>query len=327
MAEPEPLAKDDRPIAYVEGHRPVYRASACGGCLRALVAARLGFDPVEPPEFLATAAREGERLESFIVEDLERDGWRVSGRQEPIEVEFPAFVIRGHIDGVAEREDAGPRLLEVKTMSRRRFEQWRRHGFAAFPRYAAQASVYHHAMGLPLLYAVRNRDTGETDVRLLPSPPLPFDQVKRKLLEAEVWARKGRMPSCDYQPGSMERRVCPYAYLCDGGDAKEEAKAAGVILDWNLLAIREWARRYVAAREQEMAAAALKDEAREQIVHLLGGEAKVDALGYKVSLTKRVRRGLDTARLEADFGQALDPYRTTTEYTALTVTPPKAEST
>lgn len=326
MAEAE-LAKDNRPIAYIEGHRPVYRASACGGCIRALVAARIGFDSIEPPEFVTAAAAHGEALEPMIVERLSRKGMQIHSRQREVEIEAPAWVIRGHIDGIANIEGAGEHVLEVKTMSRRRYGLWRGHGLAAFPRYSAQVAVYHYALQLPILYAVVNRDTGEMDVVRLLQPPVPFESVRAKLNLAEVWARKGKLPDCDYPRGSMERRVCPYAYLCDSAEAKEEAEEAsqetGTVIEWDTLAIREWARRYLEAREAEVAAAALKDEARERLASLLGGEGKAEVPGYRVSLQKRARKGFDTAALEKAFGSALDPYRTVTEYLALTVTPTK----
>ena len=323
MAEP---AKDEHPIAYIEAGKPVYRASACGGCIRALVAARLGFDPVEAPEFLARAAEAGSALENVMIEELQASRISVHSRQKEIEIEAPAWVIRGHIDGIAETEQ-GPHVAEFKTMSGRRFATWKRHGFAAFPRYAAQLSAYHHALNLPILFMAMNRDSGETDMLRLPTPPIPFAEVRQKLNTAEVWARKGRLPACDYERGSIERRVCPYAYLCGGEDAKEEQRASGVTIQWDEVAVREWAKRYVAAREQEMAAAALKDEARATLLDLVGVGRKVQALGYTVSVVVRERHGYDTKRLEADFGEKLAPYRTSTEYTAVTVQPPKGDET
>lgn len=321
---PETLANDSRPIAYLDAGRPVYRASACGGCLRSLVASRLGFTPVEAPEFMSRAAVEGSRHEPWVIEDLRNLGWEVDSRQEEVEVEAPAFVIRGHIDGTAAKVGER-RVLEVKTMSGRRYSDYLRHGLAKFPRYSAQVAVYHHAKGLPILYAVKNRDSGALDVRALPEPPVEFEEVRRRLLLAEVHARKGALPSCDYEPKSFERRICPFSYLCDGGDSKEEAAVEGRVLDWDRLSLREWAKRYLDAKAQEDAASALKDKAREEIANRLtaAGVPKASVDGYSVSLSTRTRKWIDTARLEADFGKTLDPYRTETTYGALTVRGPK----
>lgn len=322
---PETLPSDDRPVAYLDAGRPVYRASACGGCLRALVASRLGFSPVEVPEFMSRAAVEGSRHEPWVVEDLGAQGWVVDGRQEEVEIESAAFAIRGHIDGTAAK-DGTNHLLEIKTMSGRRYADYLRHGVGHFPRYAAQIAVYHEAKKLPILYAVKNRDSGALDLRVLPEPPVSYEDIRRRLLLAEVHARKGQLPACDYAPRSFERRICPFSFLCDGADAREEAASEGRVLDWATLSLKEWAKRYLDAKAQEDAAKALKEKAREELTGRLteAGVSKAAAGEYSVALSTRTRKGLDTAKLEADFGPKLDPYRTETTYGALTVKGPKS---
>lgn len=208
-----PNRDDERRLVYVKNGRAVYRASAVGACLRALTAARLGYEPGEKPEYLLLAAREGKRHEEWIVEELIEEGWRIARRQEEVAVRLPAFDIVGHIDGVAAWGGDGLRrwhLLEIKTMSRFQYAAFVRQGFSAFLGYAAQVAVYHRALGgPPILYVVKCRDTGETRKIRMPEPPMPFEQVYDRLLEVEVLARQGEL--ADVVPGC---RPCEYSYLC-----------------------------------------------------------------------------------------------------------------
>ncbi|MGC9030085.1 MAG: hypothetical protein ACP5LD_10485 [Desulfomonilaceae bacterium] len=212
------MSEVEHPIFYFDGERPVYRASAVGQCLRALTAARIGYEPLAQTDFLALAAKEGKRHEEWIIGEMTAEGWTITRRQETINIRLPAFDIRGHIDGVAvwrSGENAAKYLLEIKTMSRFRFSTFKRQGFAAFPEYAAQVTVYHKAIQLPILYMVKCRDTGEIDRYELPKPPKTFEEVYDRLLTVEILGRKGRLadPPNDCQP--FDRNNCPYRYLCE----------------------------------------------------------------------------------------------------------------
>src|SRR5918992_1081323 len=109
---------DDRPSVYVEGDRVVYRASAVGGCLRALVACRLGYTPLPFDEGSELRMNEGVLHEPAILAALEKDGWIVAGQQREVELTVGGtIVIRGHIDGAAGKGLDGPaRVVEAKAM-------------------------------------------------------------------------------------------------------------------------------------------------------------------------------------------------------------------
>lgn len=205
----------DRPIFYFKGGRPTYRASAIGYCLRVLTAARMGYAPLEQSDQLALAAREGHRHEDWVVADLEAEGWEITGRGKEIYLPFPAFAIEGHIDGLASwgRETF---LLEIKSMSRFQFRKFTRQGLVSFPGYARQIAVYHRAIELPILYAVKCRDTGEMKLFELERPPVKFSEVYDRILTAELFGRKGVLAEPECEPGSIEEKLCRYRYLCEG---------------------------------------------------------------------------------------------------------------
>ncbi|MEM3646836.1 MAG: hypothetical protein QW334_01640 [Thermofilum sp.] len=205
----------DRPPVYLRDGKPVYRASATGYCLRLLTAARQGYEPLEKDRMLELAAREGRRHEEWIIEDLEEQGWRITDRGKSVVLHFPAFDIEGHIDGIArwgEREY----LLEVKSMSRFQFRAFLRQGFSSFPEYTSQIATYHRVIDLPILFAVKCRDTGEIRSIELEVPPRPFSWVYDRLLTCELLSRKGRLagPECD---GGYRLASCRYRYLCERG--------------------------------------------------------------------------------------------------------------
>src|SRR5690606_24133379 len=116
-------ARDDRPIVYTEGHRRVYRASALGSCLRALVAAGLGMTPSEPHEVMMRAAEFGTRHDAGILEWLQRHkGFRIVEQQVPVELVVGSrYVLRGHVDAIAEvmlyNIDMTRAIVEIKTAS------------------------------------------------------------------------------------------------------------------------------------------------------------------------------------------------------------------
>jgi hypothetical protein len=324
---------DDRPAAYLDVDRqvPIYRASGSGGCVRALCAARMGFEPVGKAEVLARAASAGQALESQVIGLLQSQGWMIDSRQQEFEIVLPALVIRGHVDGLARRLADGRAetyLLEIKTMGPTRWETYRRHGLTPehFPDYCAQVACYAEHFRLPVLYAVVLRGDGadgpavrDMDVRVYPQPPVPFEEVRRHLLSAELAARKGRLPDCDRR----DQFFCPFRYLCQ----QPPQTAAGVLVDLQAKRLAEWARRYLAAREARDAAETAREQAAEELRGLLerAGVQKAAAHGYTAQVVTSTRRGLDLRRLEADFGPRLDPYRTETVTTSVRVSGPGAK--
>jgi hypothetical protein len=192
----------------------MYRISSLGHCPRALSAARLGYEPLPEPRFLQVAAREGKRHEEWVIEDLQTEGWEISDRQKEVKLQYPAFELVGHIDGIA-RRNGDKYLLEIKSMSRFRFASFNSAGFSRFRDYAFQVTAYQKAVELPVLYVVKNRDSGqrlEPDL-VLEKSPLDFEEVYEAVLSVELAVRKKQL--CQAQvTDDFTCRTCRFRYLC-----------------------------------------------------------------------------------------------------------------
>lgn len=230
--------------------KPTYHMSSVGSCPRAVVAQRLEYDTVEPPEFMQTAAQEGMRHEEWVASDLQQHGW-VAGSSEHcekcqrsgihVELEFPAFRLVGHMDRTATSIiDGHSRLVEIKSLSRFRAQKLvtalrrstpvtlpgslgstiRTDDFKEeFPEYAMQVSCYRYASNLQILYVVKNRDTGRLNVLPIDAP-YNLEEIADYVLELEIQARKGTLPTCRYKRGDFERTICPVKYMCAGEDVE-----------------------------------------------------------------------------------------------------------
>lgn len=206
----------------------MYRISSLGACPRVLSAVQLGYEPLPEPEFLKLAAREGERHEQWVVEDLELEGWQVTDRQKEVKLSFPAFELIGHIDGIA-RRNGDHRLLEIKSMSRFRYSSFANAGFARFHDYAVQITAYHQAVDLPLLYVAKDRDSGKRLDLLLDSPPLDWNQVYESVLTVEVAVRKKQLCPAT-RADDFTCRTCRYRYLCESEEEKTLPRLATDVL-------------------------------------------------------------------------------------------------
>ena len=234
MAVPfEALPADNRPMAYLEDGVPIYRASAAGACIRALVAARMGMSRGSRPDVVTDAAEAGHMLEPVILGMLKDREWAVEGRQDEFTLRLPALSIRGHIDGRArpvqklsrDTRVLGPEhIVEIKTMGPSVFPKYTKHGLIPerFWGYCAQIACYHEAYHLPVVYVAAQREMEfdgfgrlttakitAMDVRVYERPPLEFEVVKRRYMTAELWARKGLLPGCD-----KDDFFCGYRWLC-----------------------------------------------------------------------------------------------------------------
>lgn len=318
MSVPEEnLPQDNRPIAYTEGTCAIYRASACGGCVRALAAARQGFGATEKPKVVADAAQAGHDLEPEIVGRIRAQGWSVEDRQRETEIHLPALTVRGHSDGTAWLVAGDPRrrLLEVKLLGKSRFDHYMRHGLAGMRDYAAQVRFYLEAFApvygpMDVLYAVglREKDPstgapriGTVVLREIANADVPvtWDEVKRKLLTAELFARKGILPPCDVEPGSSEAYFCGYKYLCDFPKAQVE-----VLPEEQAAAVREWGRAYLQAQAQAKAAEAAQAQARDRLIALLGTAKRIEGDGYRVTMSSGGSTSWDIPKLEAALAAA-----------------------
>lgn len=233
-------ASDDRPIVYRDQGRWVYRASAIGGCPRGLLAARRGYQALPAPDWLQHAADAGNDAEQYALKWLRAQGYQLESLQQAVEWPVGTAVIRGHIDGIARyvradaRRDpqavADQRVVEVKSMSAKVFGEWRRYGFAAFPRYAAQLSIYMAALKLPALYVIVKRDSAgrpqDVVMQKIQEPPWPLAQVVRRVLQIERWAADDG-PTVSWPPcETAYTGWCAWQYLHDAANAEDSVGQA-----------------------------------------------------------------------------------------------------
>lgn len=280
----------------------MFRASALGGCLRALVAARLGYDPLPFDEAAELRMEEGNLHEPIIVEWLERDGWTVVDQQKLVELTVAdTLVVRGHIDGVGGRGAHDPaRLVEIKAMGEAPFKQWVADRFKSNERYAWQVSAYMHALGLPGLFVVKNRNSGEVDVFKLDEAPIPLAKIKARVAQVEAIARRGDFPDCDTE----YLWNCPYRFLHD----QKELPGTSAVDDTEVDAL---AGAYDRARTQATQADTMKKLARDRLADVVRERGKVRTGRWSVSCSAQTRTTVDMAKLRAEVD--VTPYEVTSE--------------
>ena len=202
--------------------KPIYRMSSAGKCPRALSAERQGYEPEPAPKWLEQAANEGNWHEMRIKTELREGGNLVIDEQLEVRLEYPDFILLGHIDGKAADTLTATKLLEVKSMSQFEFDRWMKGRFEKFPEYADQLTCYMEATGLgEALYIVKNRSSGYVDRQVLVQQPSDMRAIEGKFAAIEDWlgrnvkagAREGVYPA-EFDPNSLECCRCNFKYLC-----------------------------------------------------------------------------------------------------------------
>lgn len=310
---------DNRPYVYVENGTPVYRASSIGLPLRCLTAARAGETPLEAPEYLRRAAEAGNRYEVIVKDRLTADGYVVGEEQGFVELLVPVgglngnefAKIRGHLDAtsITSPDDPLDRMLEVKSMSENVFTKWTAHRFDSFPTYAAQLSVYMHAVDKPALYAVVCRDTDEIELIPYDEPPIEFEDIANKVRAVESLHAQGIMPPCHGAQYS-----CAFDYLCD----RRDIDPADVPPDDDSV-LAEALERYDEMREMGKQYDVLKANARDDVIAALAGRKKAIVGTTSVSYVTSKRKTLSTKKLRARLGDELDDFYDEKEFEQLRV--------
>ena len=216
----------------------LYAMSSIGKCSRTLSAEMLGLigdgSQEDMPEYLRLAAREGNRHEAFIREDLAEFGWTSRTMNNPYsctdcgrEGQHVVMVINrpdgtvkrrlvGHIDDTCHMTDnpSIEYLAEYKALGRFTFDKLERNGLDAHRPYASQITCYHEAVGgMPILYVKKNRDTGGMSLTIMEEPPLNFDDIMARLDILEDHLDKGELAPCDAEEGAIDKWSC--THLCE----------------------------------------------------------------------------------------------------------------
>jgi hypothetical protein len=298
------LAADatSRPSVYEDGGLVVYRASAVGGCSRALAAEKLGFNPLPFNESTLTIFREGHRHEDHVIEDLTEQGWRFSGQQDEVEVKVtPSVLIRGHLDAIGIPPNEDDRVVaEVKALGDSTFKLFVRKGIMAFPRYAVQLSIYMHAKAMPGAFVVKSRNSGGIVIVRFSEPPVEMKEIRAKVARAEAMARAGDLPGCDVE----SQWNCPFLYLHDettGQVAKGEGDLDGEVDATTGAKLEALAEAYDSARERLKQAETVKTEARDRLVSAMAAAdlKKATAGRFALSRSTRTQRRVDMDALRA----------------------------
>lgn len=239
-----------------------YSMSEIGTCPLVLVGRRLGLEAQEDSPMLETAAREGVRHEQHVADDLVAAGFAVVGggycapcdrSGTHVEMEFGAIKLTGHIDRiVAEDGDwSRPMIAEIKSGSRFRAPKlWNavKGGTFAkdFYQYACQVSMYHYSTQMPILYVVKNRDTGQTERMEIP-PPVPLEEIIQRAVECEFNVANGIYPDC--QGDDYHKKTCRYRHLKVTTDMPGEgwSLSGGQFEEINIQAVAD----YVMAKTQQ----------------------------------------------------------------------------
>lgn len=216
----------DHAIVRVTDAGVFYRASALGGCFRALWAARNGFEPKDPPDAMQAIFDRGHEIEDIVLARMESDGWTIYDRQKEVIVPVPGtdppcFIV-GHIDAHGQPPEGlnatdpeahlFEHVVEVKGFGRSYMDQYRQHGLNGFPTYKIQAGAY--AIGSPcadIAFSVYDKESDSYSVQFIENE-VPEWQLHALVLAVEEMTRKQEIPSC------TNVYPCPYYYM---HDAKE----------------------------------------------------------------------------------------------------------
>ena len=201
---------------------PILSISQVGHCALTQSALRLNkLQPEQPNEYLKLAAREGRRHEAFIKEDLPEHGWQSTslGREVHcgpcnrdgyhIRFDDDAFSLVGHMDDLVHPlgHYSDIHLGEYKSMSVYQIPKLMRLGMTAHRTYATQVSLYHYITGLPILYVIKNRNSGEMDVIEM-DPPYAWEDIIERLYMIEEHVVRGDLAPCDVKPDQIDNWSC-----------------------------------------------------------------------------------------------------------------------
>jgi len=265
----------------------VYRASGLGGCMKAQIAAHLGFTPLSTDRFMENYAREGQLHEDEIVA---RFGEVTSRQAEVYRQVTPTVRLEGHVDGI--RHEA---VFEVKSMGDDTYRRWIKDRWNAggmLEKYKWQLSAYMEMTGLPAHFVAKNRNDGKVSEAFVDVPFYTWPDIMGRILEMEKWVRRGELPDdCD-----VNNYPCPFYYL---EQQLTMELAEDEVLD-------ELAQMYEEASLGVKVAEARKKEARHALDVGLGTREKVvtaksrvtyyEVKGSKVDISKMEEDGIDVER-------------------------------
>lgn len=264
-------------------NRVCYRASSFGGCDRALVAARLDYDPAAPPEALQRIFDAGHEAEEWLT----ANHVQVDHAQETVTLDVGEVSIVGHIDGYRDG-----RVVEIKSQSPAEYERWTPDSWTEDPlwrKYAWQTSIYMHALGCGLELVRVRRPTEEHlepefSHHFYEKPFHTVAEIYDRVALIERYARDESLPSCT----TTRLYGCPYYQFHEGPELIEDT-----LLD-------EACHYYRMLQTEAKELDAKIKAAKERVMGALGERGEVETLGgWKVKQTTFEKKGYEVkARTE-----------------------------
>lgn len=221
------------PIVSIWSDRINYRASAVGGCLRSLWAARNHFTPKPITEKFQAIFNRGHELEEITKDILRANDWVIVNNGYEVNCTLGAMVellpinIVGHID-CESRSQYTKRFIvtEIKGFGKDFLHRYQSTDINGFPMYAAQVSAYVHGRKTEGGYTNwrfivydKTRTTLPEDhitrliIRDYEKPPLTKTELRELILPVELMTVNNRT-----DPGQMQcinSYPCPFFYLHD----------------------------------------------------------------------------------------------------------------
>jgi hypothetical protein len=292
------------PVVVLGEGRVNYRASAIGGCIKNLVALRLGYEPLPVTLHMAEVFQSGHDAEVVCKKLLRDSGWTIWGEQQETVFHVSDKIrVVGHIDGLT-GDEAGPLLLEVKSQSD---EVYSKHSVSdpLWQRYEWQVSVYLHSLRLEKCRLVRfNRETEEYDAETI-TARYTDTEIRSRVLGIERSARLGEVP------GDCSQRFypCSTVYLHEEMEEKRDDDPAKLVL----------ARQYLEAQRDRKVADGRLAAARGALLDTCGLGRTVLSDGTVLNRIVQSRSSFDEKLMRED-GLDIDKYKkkTSTEYLRVT---------
>jgi len=221
--------------------KPVYGMSSSGECIRALVAERLGYEPMARKPGDEERLKYYTRLEDVAAAEIEDMGFQlkegglcqtclekysIERRGIHVEYDTPNFTLVGHLDRILNM--AGHDYpVEIKCLGKSSWDKFEKGQFNSFLGYAAQECCYLAATDMPGIYWIMNRNDGEPLKYVVDNPahplvkltlqgferiqlPITIEQIVDKINTVELYLSIGELPDGD----TDDCFFCRYKYLC-----------------------------------------------------------------------------------------------------------------
>lgn len=202
----------------------IYRMSELGGCVKAIAAAKLGYQPLSTPEDVQVLFNEGHRLEDIAIERISTElGIECYDQQAELNLPISSTILlQGHIDAKGKcNEWRYNKTVEIKTMRPKSFNNFVAMGWdtpGLVQKYKWQTSGYMLGTTLELaLIAIDSdpdiEDDYERRIHIIYQevPFFTLAEIRTRILTAHQWVQQGELP-----PGcNVKQYPCPFLYLHD----------------------------------------------------------------------------------------------------------------